>query len=73
MATEASTLKERAKQRRGRIVAHMSQSHAEAESWDLQYWQSLTPQARLSALVAIHRDVAAIRPDFAVPVSRWSQ
>lgn len=32
-------------------------SFAEAEAWDLEYWQRRTPEERLSALVAIRRDV----------------
>lgn len=39
------------------MVANRATSFAEAEAWDLDYWQSQTPQQRLSALVAIRRDV----------------
>ncbi len=53
--------RERARERRARIVAHRTTSFEDAERWDLEFWQSLTPEERLSALVAIHRDVAAIR------------
>ena len=53
-------LSERAKQRRARIVVHKATSFEDAERWDLEYWQSQTPATRLSALVSIHRDVAAI-------------
>lgn len=38
-------------------MAHRAGSFAEAERWDLDYWQSRTPQERLSALVQIRRDV----------------
>jgi hypothetical protein len=51
------TLEERTAERRKRIVAHVARSHEEAEAWDLDFWLSLTPQQRLSALVAIRRDV----------------
>jgi len=54
-------MKERSRERRKRIVAHLAHSHEEAEQWDLEFWQSLTPQERLSALVAIHRDVEKAR------------
>jgi hypothetical protein len=39
------------------MVAHIARDYADAEQRDLEYWQSKTPQERLSALVAIHRDV----------------
>jgi len=52
----------RRRQRRMRMVAHISRSFQEAEAWDLAYWQQQTPQQRLSALVAIHRDIAAVGP-----------
>lgn len=50
-------MKERARRRRKRIVAHRAHGHEEAERWDLEYWQSQTPQERLAALAAIHRDL----------------
>ena len=53
-------IEERSRERRNRIVAHRSLSHEEAEEWDLDYWQSMTPQERLSALVAIRRDVEKV-------------
>ena len=53
--------KERAEQRRKRIVGHVSHSHEEAEAWDLDFWQSQSPQERLSALVAIHEDIAKVK------------
>ena len=43
--------------RRQRIDVHRARSFADAEAWDLDYWQRLTPEERLSALVAIHREV----------------
>lgn len=54
-------MKRRAKERRKRIVGHKARSFEEAERWDLEFWQKQTPQARLSALVAIWRDVQMIR------------
>lgn len=56
-----STFAERAAERRKRIVVNVAHSHEEAEDWDLEFWQSQTPQERLSALVAIHRDVEMVR------------
>ncbi|HUT33968.1 MAG TPA: hypothetical protein VNE39_10830 [Planctomycetota bacterium] len=53
-------LKERTAERRKRIVAHVAHSHEEAEEWDLAFWQSQSPQDRLSALVAIHRDIEKV-------------
>ena len=55
-----STLAERSRLRRQRIVDHSSSSFEEAELWDLEFWQSRSPQERLSALVAIHRDVEMV-------------
>ena len=50
----------RSRLRRERLVAHRASSHADAEAWDLEFWQSQTPQDRLAALVAIRRDVEAV-------------
>jgi hypothetical protein len=56
-----TTLEERSAERRKRIVANVARSYDEAEAWDLDYWLSLTPQQRLSALVAIRRDVEKVQ------------
>ena len=53
--------RERAEQRKKRIVAHVAHSHEEAEQWDLEFWQSQSPQDRLSALVAIHEDIEKVK------------
>ncbi len=42
------------------MVAHRATSFEDAEAWDLDFWQSVTPEERLSALVAIRRDVEAV-------------
>lgn len=42
------------------MVGNRAASFEDAERWDLQFWQSRTPQERLSALVAIHRDIQAV-------------
>ena len=53
-------MKQRAKERRKRIVAHIAKSHEDAEQWDLEFWQQQTPQQRLSALVSIREDIAKV-------------
>jgi hypothetical protein len=50
-------LKERSAVRRSRIVAHRAANFEEAEAWDLDFWQSQSPEQRLSAFLAIRRDV----------------
>jgi hypothetical protein len=42
------------------METHRTRSFAEAVAWDLDYWQRRTPEERLSALVAIHRDVELV-------------
>lgn len=54
------TLEERSRERRERIVAHKASNFVDAERWDLEFWQSRTPEERLSALVAIRRDVEEV-------------
>jgi hypothetical protein len=53
-------LKERAAARRSKIVAHRAANFEEAEAWDLDFWQSQSPEQRLSALVAIRNDVEKV-------------
>jgi hypothetical protein len=53
-------LEERSKQRRETLETHRARSFADADAWDLEFWQRRTPEERLSALVAIHRDVALV-------------
>ncbi len=52
-----TTFEDRSRRRRRTMVAHTARSHKDAEAWDLEFWQRHTPEQRLSALVAIHRDV----------------
>jgi len=52
-----SKLRSRSNRRRKKIVAHRAKSFVDAENWDLEFWQSCTPQQRLSALIDIQRDV----------------
>lgn len=51
---------QRAEARKARIVAHRSKNFDEAERWDLEYWQSRTPQERLAALIDIRADVEKV-------------
>jgi hypothetical protein len=53
-------LEERSRQRRAAMETHRTKSPIDAEAWDLDFWQRRTPEERLSALVAIHRDVARV-------------
>jgi hypothetical protein len=50
-------IKERAAVRKSKIIAHRAANFREAEAWDLEFWQQQSPEQRLSALVAIHRDI----------------
>jgi hypothetical protein len=50
-------LKERAAARRSRMVVNRAANFEEAEAWDLDFWQRQSPEQRLSAFVAIRRDV----------------
>lgn len=47
----------RAARRRERMTANVAKSFAEADRWDLEFWQTRTPEERLSAFVALRRDV----------------
>lgn len=53
-------IEDRSRERRWRMVAHRATSVEDAEAWDLRFWQRCTPEERLSALVAIRRDVALV-------------
>lgn len=61
MTEPADSLEERSRRRRERIVVHRAASHAEAERWDLEFWQSRTPEERLSALVDLRRELEKVR------------
>jgi len=55
-----SDLEERSRKRREAMETNRARSTDDAEAWDLDYWQRRTPEERLSALVAIYRDVAMV-------------
>jgi hypothetical protein len=42
-------------------VAHRAANFEEAEAWELDFWQSRSPEQRLSAPAAIRRDVEKVR------------
>lgn len=43
------------------MTAHIAANWRDADDWDLEFWQRQGSEARLSALVALRNDVAAIR------------
>jgi hypothetical protein len=55
-----TALAERSRLRRERLVAHRASGYDDAEAWDLEFWQAQGPEARLSALVALRRDVELV-------------
>ena len=61
MKQDTSGLQKRAAARRRRILAHRAAGFEEAEAWDLEYWQSRTPEERLAAFMALRRDVQLVR------------
>ncbi|MBW8003726.1 MAG: hypothetical protein FVQ80_17260 [Planctomycetes bacterium] len=58
---ESMGIKQRSELRKKRIVAHRARNFEEAEQWDLLFWQNRSPADRLSALVAIRRDIEKIK------------
>lgn len=54
------TLEERSRRRRETMETHRATSFEDAERWDLEFWQRRTPEERLSALVAIRREVELV-------------
>jgi len=51
---------ERSEERRKRILVNPAPDFKSAEEWDLEFWQNQTPQKRLSALVAIRKDILKV-------------
>jgi hypothetical protein len=43
------------------MIVHRAHNYADAERWDLEFWQRQSPAARLSALVALHADLKAVK------------
>lgn len=54
------SLEERSAFRRKRMKTHRATNFADAERWDLLFWQLLSPEERLAALVALRRDVEKV-------------
>lgn len=50
----------RSEERRRIITTHRSTNYEEAERWDLEFWQKLSPEDRLSALPAILEDIKKV-------------
>jgi hypothetical protein len=40
--------------------SYRAKDFADAERWDLLFWQALSPEDRLSALVALRNDVEKV-------------
>ncbi|HSL82598.1 MAG TPA: hypothetical protein VLF66_07460 [Thermoanaerobaculia bacterium] len=55
------SIEERSRERRRRIVGNRARSWEDAERWDLEFWQSLSPEERLSALVEMRRVVELVK------------
>jgi len=54
-------MKARSERRRKIIDVYRAKNFAAANRWDLQFWQKQSPQARLSALIAIRDDIKKVR------------
>ena len=54
------SIEERSRRRRLVLEVHRAKTFEDAEAWDLEFWQRRTPEERLSALVAIRREVALV-------------
>jgi len=58
--TNRAALAARARERAARMVLGRSRGYEAAEQWDLEYWQSVTPEDRLRAFMAIRDDVQKV-------------
>ena len=54
-------LAERSEERRKRMVGNRANGFADAERWDLEFWQQQTPQMRLAAYREILRDIEKVK------------
>lgn len=43
------------------MTGHIATDWRDADEWDLDFWQRQGAEARLSALVALRRDLVAVR------------
>jgi hypothetical protein len=53
-------IEERSAWRRRHLKSYRAKDFADAERWDLMFWQSLSPEERLSALVRLRVDVQKV-------------
>ena len=51
----------RAKERKKRMIINVANNFQEAEDWDLEFWLRQTPEERLSAFVALRKDVEKVK------------
>ncbi len=58
--TDQALAKRRAERMR-RIVTNIAYTFEEAEAWDLEFWQSKSPEDRLNALEELRADWSNIR------------
>ena len=49
-------MERRRKERVARIVTNVARSFEEARAWDLEFWQSRTPEERINALEELRAD-----------------
>jgi hypothetical protein len=54
-------MEKRTKDRKKRMVVNLANDFKEAEDWDLEFWLRQTPEERLSAFVALRKDVEKVR------------
>lgn len=54
-------MRKKAKDRKQRMVVNLANDFQEAEDWDLEFWLRQTPEERLSAFVALRKDVEKVR------------
>ncbi len=54
---EERAMKRRAVERRKRIVGNVAKNFAEAEQWDLEFWQKQTPAMRLLTVAVVREHV----------------
>ncbi|NOZ95981.1 MAG: hypothetical protein GXP47_14775 [Acidobacteria bacterium] len=60
MNRDVQEILDRAAERRRRMVVHRATGFDDAEAWDLEYWQSRTPEERMEAFLALKRDVVIV-------------
>jgi len=54
-------MRKKAKERKKRMKVNVAKDFQEAEDWDLEFWLRQTPEKRLSAFVALRKDVEKVR------------